>query len=65
MFAILSERRHRWLGHVRRMDKGCISKDLLYGELAEESRPVGRPRLRYKDSCKEDLKTRGIDVTTW
>ena len=33
VFAILSEIRLCWLGHCRRMDPGCISKDLLYGEL--------------------------------
>ena len=31
MFAILSERRLRWLGHVKRMSPGRIPKDLLYG----------------------------------
>ena len=27
-----------------------------YGELADGSRPVGRPRLSYKDICKRDMK---------
>ncbi|GAA6107151.1 uncharacterized protein LOC118407100 [Tachysurus ichikawai] len=45
MFSILSERRLRWLGHVRRMDPGRIPKDLLYGKLAEVARLTGRPRL--------------------
>ncbi|GAA6071721.1 uncharacterized protein LOC117871822, partial [Tachysurus ichikawai] len=53
MFSILSERRLCCLGHVRRMDPGCIPKDLLYGELAEGARLTGRPRLRYKDVCKK------------
>lgn len=44
---------------------GRIPKDMLYRGLAEGSRPVGRPRLLCKDVCKEDLKTTGIDVTTW
>ncbi|XP_063590235.1 uncharacterized protein LOC134767117 [Penaeus indicus] len=56
MVAILQERRLRWLSHVRRMDAGRIQKDLLYGELAEGIRPNGRPRLRYKDVCKRDMK---------
>ena len=47
------------------MDPGRIPKDLLYGELAEGSRPVGRPRLRYKDICKRDMKLSGIDVGKW
>ena len=31
-------------------------KSLLYGELTEGTRPVGRPKLRYKDTCKSALK---------
>ena len=65
MPAIICERRLRWLGHVRRMDKGRIPKDLLYGELAEGTRPVGRPRLRFKDVCKRDMKTCHINTNTW
>lgn len=57
MFAILSQRRLRWLGHVCRMEDGRIPKDILYGELATGTRPTGRPALRYKDACKRDLKS--------
>ena len=65
ILAILKERRLRWLGHVRRMEPGRIPKDLLYGELAEGARPAGRPRLRFRDVCKRDLKLCSIDVTSW
>jgi len=65
MFSILSERRLRWLGHVRRMDPGRIPKDLLYGELVEGARTTGRPRLRYKDVCKKDMKTASININNW
>lgn len=61
MFALLTQRRLRWLGHVSRMQDGRIPKDMLYGELATGSRPAGRPVLRYKDVCKRDLKAGGID----
>ena len=60
----ICERRLRWLGHVRRMDKGRIPKDLLYGELVEGTCPVGRPHLRFKDVCKRDMKTCHIDTNT-
>ena len=30
-------------------------KYLLYGELTEGTRPVGRPKLRYKDTFKSAL----------
>ncbi|GAA6105796.1 zinc finger protein 2 homolog isoform X1 [Tachysurus ichikawai] len=65
MFSILSERHLRWLGHVRRMDPGCIPKDLLYGKLVEGARLTGRPRLRYKDVCKKDMKMANINVNNW
>ena len=65
IFALLAQRRLRWLGHVRRMDDSRIPKDLLYGELADGARSRGRPSLRYKDSCKRDLKGSGIDLETW
>lgn len=59
LFALLSQRRLRWLGYVRRMDDGRIPKHILYGELATGSRRTGRPILRYKDTCKRDMKTVG------
>ena len=31
-------------------------KSLLHGELTEGTRPVGRPKFRYKDTCKSVLK---------
>ncbi len=62
MSAILSKKRLHWLGHVRRMGPGRIPRDLLYGELAEGSRLIGRPRLRYKDICKISVR---INIGTW
>ena len=62
MFAILTQRRLRWLGHVCRMEDGRIPKDILYSELATGTRPTGRPALRFKDACKRDLKTCGIST---
>ena len=52
-----------WLGHLQRMDPGRIPKDL--GELAEGSCPVGRPRLRYKDICKRDMKLSHVNINNW
>ena len=65
MYALLSQRRLRWLGHVRRMEDGRLPKDLLYSELTTGSRPVGRPRLRYKDVCKRDMRSTDINPDTW
>ena len=62
-FALLSQRRLRWLGHVSRMEDGRIPKDLLYGELATGTRPVGRSVPRYKDVPKQDLKAGNINLS--
>ena len=38
------------------MEDDLPVKSLLYGELRQGTRPVGRPKLRYKDTCKSALK---------
>ncbi len=65
LHSTLRERRLRWLGHVRRMDTGRIPRDLLYSELEEGTRPTGRPKLRFKDVCKRDLKLCDISSDQW
>ena len=60
IYALLTKRRLRWLGHVTHMHDGRLPKDILYVELATGSRPTGRPTLRYKDVLKRDLKAGGI-----
>ena len=65
MYTLLSQRRLRWLGHVHRMANGRIPKDMLYGELVTGTRTVGRSYLRYRDTCKRDMKVARIDTTTW
>ena len=42
------------------MDKCLNCQKLFYGELVLGSRPIGRPRLRYKDNIKALLKTGDI-----
>ena len=65
MYTLLRQRRLRWLGHVHRMEDGRIPKDILYGELTAGSRTTGRPQLRYKDTCKRDLKALNIETESW
>ena len=65
MFTLLRQRRLRWLGHVYRMEDGRIPKDLLYGELESGSRPIGRPKLRFKDVCKRDMLATGLPTDNW
>ena len=60
----LSENTKGWLGHVRRKKDGRIPKDTQYGELATGIRPTGSTVLRFKDVCKDDMKTGSINSPT-
>ena len=65
IFTLLKQRRLRWLGHVRRMGDHRLPKSILYGELCNGSRATGRPKLRYKDVVKKDMKDLGINIADW
>ena len=54
--------RLRWLGHVERMSEERVVKR-LYQNTPEGSRSVGRPRLRWMNNVREDLRRMG--VTNW
>ncbi|KAI8502470.1 hypothetical protein Bbelb_200580 [Branchiostoma belcheri] len=53
----LEQRRLRWLGHVSRMDQSRLPHQVLYGQLADGKRDRGRPKLRFVDVCRRDLKS--------
>ena len=55
----------RWAGHVVRMDDSHIPKMLLYGQLEDAPRKIGRPLLRYKDKLKANFKSLDLDLNTW
>ena len=46
------------------MDDSRHAKMLLYGERTDGSRPIGRPKLRFKDNIKSLLKI-GDLLETW
>ena len=50
----------RWTGHVIRMDKARIPSQLFHGELSQGRRSQVRPKKRYKDNLKSNLKWAGI-----
>ena len=51
----------RWLGHAERISEERVVKR-LYQNTPEGSRSVGRPRLRWMDDVREDLR---MGVTNW
>ena len=55
----------RWVGHVVRMQDGRLPKQMFYGELLRGKRPQHKPRMRFKDVIKGNLKAMKIDVNNW
>jgi hypothetical protein len=61
---VIKSRRMRWAGHVARMGEGRnVYRDLV--GRPEGKRPLGRPRCRWEDNIKLDLREIGIDGTNW
>jgi hypothetical protein len=57
---VIKSRRMRWEVHVARMDEGRGVYSVLV-EMPEGYRPLGRPRRRWGDKIKLDLRGTGID----
>ena len=53
------EARLRWLGHVQRRDSEYIGRRMLSFELPGR-RSRGRPKRRFMDVVKEDMKVVGV-----
>ena len=60
----LKSRRLRWAGHVERMELSRNAYRILMGKL-EEKRPLGRPRCRWEDNIKIDLREVDCDAGDW
>ena len=56
--------RMRWEGHVARMGEGRGVYRVLVGK-PEGMRPLGRPRRRWEDNIKMDLRKVGGVGTGW
>jgi hypothetical protein len=61
---VIRSRRMRWAGHVARMGEGRGVYRVLVGR-AEGKRPLGRPRRRWEDNIKLDLREIRIDGANW
>jgi hypothetical protein len=57
---VIKSGRMRSAGHVARMGEGRSVYRILVGR-SEGERPLGRPRCRWKDNIKLDLREIGID----
>jgi hypothetical protein len=55
---VIKSRRLRWAGHVACREKMRGAYGVLLGK-PEGKRPVGRPRRRWEDNIKTDLKEVG------
>ncbi|CAH2239968.1 jg3398 [Pararge aegeria aegeria] len=47
------------------MEPSSLPRQVLLGEVTHAKRPVGRPRLRFKDCAKIDMTEFNIDHRHW
>jgi hypothetical protein len=57
---MIKSRRMRWAEHVARMGETRNANRILVGK-AEGKRPLGRPRCRWVDNSKMDVREIGWD----
>jgi hypothetical protein len=57
---MIKSRKMRWAGHVASMEEGRGVYKVLDGR-PEGKRPLGRPRRRWEDNIKKDLREIGIN----
>jgi hypothetical protein len=55
---MIKSRRMRWAGHVARMEEKRNAYKIFMGK-PERKRPLGRPRSRWVDNIKIDLREIG------
>ncbi|KAJ4443967.1 hypothetical protein ANN_05756 [Periplaneta americana] len=60
----IKSRRLRWAGHVARMGESRNAYEVLVGR-PEGKRPLGRPRHKWEDNIKIDLREVGYDDREW
>ncbi|KAJ4431422.1 hypothetical protein ANN_20019 [Periplaneta americana] len=60
----IKSRRLRWAGHVAGMGESRNAYRVLVGR-PEGKRPLGRPRRRWEDNIKMDLREVGYDDRDW
>jgi hypothetical protein len=61
---VIKARRMRWVGHVARMGEVRGAYNILVGR-PEGRRPLGRPRCRWEENIKMDLREIGFGDVDW
>ena len=61
---MIKSRRLRWAGHVARMEESTSSSKMLTGKPTGK-RTLGRPRRRWEDKIRMDVKEIGINRKNW
>jgi hypothetical protein len=61
---VIKSRRMTWPGHLALTGEGRGVYRILVGR-PEGKRPLGRPRRRWEDNIKMDLRKIGIDGANW
>jgi hypothetical protein len=61
---MIKSRRMRWAGHVAQMGEKRNAYRILVG-IPEGKKPLGRPRRRWVDNIKMDLRETGWDGVDW
>ena len=61
---VIKSRRMRWAGHVAGMGKRRGMYRILVGK-SEGKRPLGKPRRRWEDNIKMDLREVGCGCMDW
>jgi hypothetical protein len=61
---VIKSRRVRWAEHVARMGEGR-GVYMVYVGRPEGKRLLGRPRRRWEDNIKMDLREKWIDGANW
>jgi hypothetical protein len=61
---MMKSRRMRWPGNVARIGEKRYAYRILVGK-SEGKKPLGRPRRRWVDNIKMDLREIGWDGVDW
>jgi hypothetical protein len=64
IFRVIKSRRMKWAGHVAHVEEGRGVYRVLVGRPVGK-RPLEKPRCRWEDNIKMDLREIGIDGSNW